>query len=129
LYIKLIKACSKQQCAVRRYSLAVAAYRIILNLEPEDREALNALGKIFIENGDDSDAVEPLERLKTPRWRRASLGFADFKHHRNLFPMRRRWQTYRTQNPVLARGCGFKSHLRYYFYCIPTFVAGSSMGA
>ncbi len=23
---------------------------------------------------------------KTPRWRRASLGFADFKHHRNLFP-------------------------------------------
>jgi hypothetical protein len=50
---------------------------------------------------------------KTPRWRRASLGFADFKHHRNLFPMRRRWQTRRTQNPVLARGCGFKSHLRY----------------
>ena len=51
---------------------------------------------------------------KTPRWRRASLGFADFKHHRNVFPMPRRWQkqTYRTQNPVLARGCGFKSHLR-----------------
>src|SRR3954464_13221535 len=24
------------------------------------------------------------------------------------------WQTRRTQNPVLARGCGFKSHLRYY---------------
>ena len=22
------------------------------------------------------------------------------------------WQTRRTQNPVLARGCGFKSHLR-----------------
>ncbi len=51
---------------------------------------------------------------KRPRWRRASLGFADFKHHRNLFPMRRRWQTHRTQNPVPARGCGFKSHLRYY---------------
>ena len=50
---------------------------------------------------------------KTPRRRCASLGFADFKHHRNLFPMPRRWQTYRTQNPVLARGCGFKSHLRY----------------
>ena len=50
---------------------------------------------------------------KTPRWRRASLGFADFKHHRNLFPIRRRWQTRRTQNSVLARGCGFKSHLRY----------------
>ena len=43
---------------------------------------------------------------KTPRWRRASLGFADFKHHRNLFPTRRQWQTRRTQNPVLARGCG-----------------------
>jgi hypothetical protein len=37
---------------------------------------------------------------KTPRWRRAILGFADFKHHRNLFPMPRSWQTYRTQNPV-----------------------------
>jgi hypothetical protein len=23
------------------------------------------------------------------------------------------WQTRRTQNPVLATGCGFKSHLRY----------------
>ena len=23
-------------------------------------------------------------------------------------------QKYRTQNPVLARGCGFKSHLRYF---------------
>ena len=28
--------------------------------------------------------------------------------------MSRAWQTSRTQNPVLARGCGFKSHLRYY---------------
>ena len=37
---------------------------------------------------------------KTPRWRRASLGFADFKHHRNVFPIPRVWQTYRTQNPV-----------------------------
>ena len=26
-----------------------------------------------------------------------------FKHDRNLFPIRRRWQTYRTQNPVLGR--------------------------
>ena len=26
---------------------------------------------------------------KTPRWRRASLGFADFKHHRNVFPIPR----------------------------------------
>ncbi len=51
---------------------------------------------------------------KTPRWRSASLGIADFRHHRNLFPTRWRWQTHRTQNPVLARGCGFKSHLRYY---------------
>jgi integrase len=24
------------------------------------------------------------------------------------------WQTRRTQNPVPSRGCGFKSHLRYY---------------
>jgi hypothetical protein len=31
----------------------------------------------------------------------------------NLFPTPRPWQTRRTQNPVLARGCGFKSHLRY----------------
>ena len=51
---------------------------------------------------------------ETPRWRRASLGFADFKYHRNLFPMRRRWQTLRTQNPVHGRGCRFKSHLRYF---------------
>ena len=50
----------------------------------------------------------------TPRWRRASLGFADFKHHRNLFPMPQLRQTFRTQNPVPVRGCGFKSHLRYY---------------
>jgi hypothetical protein len=27
------------------------------------------------------------QNSKTPRGRRASLGFADFKHHRNLFPM------------------------------------------
>ena len=38
---------------------------------------------------------------KTPSWRRASLGSADFKHHRNLFPIPRHWQRYRTQNPVL----------------------------
>jgi len=50
---------------------------------------------------------------KTPRRRRASLGSAEYKHHRNLFPTPRLWQTRRTQNPVLARGCGFKSHLRY----------------
>jgi hypothetical protein len=41
---------------------------------------------------------------KTPRWRRASLGFADFKHHRNLFPMPWLWQTYQTQNPVPVKG-------------------------
>ena len=29
------------------------------------------------------------------------------------FPIPRVWQTYRTQNPVPVRGCGFKSHLRY----------------
>ena len=28
---------------------------------------------------------------KTPRWRRASLGFVDFRHHRNLFPIPRVW--------------------------------------
>jgi hypothetical protein len=50
---------------------------------------------------------------KTPRWRSASLGFADFKHHRNVFSVPRIWQARRTQNPVPARGCGFKSHLRY----------------
>jgi hypothetical protein len=53
------------------------------------------------------------QNAKTPRWRRASLGFADFKHHRNVFPMPRIWQKYRTQNPVLARGFGCKSRLRY----------------
>ncbi len=37
----------------------------------------------------------------------------DSKHHCNVFPIPRVWQSYRTQNPVLARGCGFKSHLRY----------------
>jgi hypothetical protein len=36
---------------------------------------------------------------KIPRRRGAGLGFADFKHHLNLFPMRRLWQTTRTQNP------------------------------
>ncbi len=30
-----------------------------------------------------------------------------------MFPIPRVWQTYRTQNPVLARGFGFKSHGRY----------------
>jgi hypothetical protein len=35
------------------------------------------------------------------------------KYHRNVFPIPRVWQTYRTQNPVLASGCGFKSHIRY----------------
>ena len=49
---------------------------------------------------------------KLPRRRRGSLGFADFKHYRNLFPMRRRWKTRRIQNPVLARGSGFKFRLR-----------------
>ena len=37
----------------------------------------------------------------------------DFKYHCNVFPIPRIWQTSRTQNPVLARGCGFKSHLRF----------------
>jgi hypothetical protein len=41
---------------------------------------------------------------KTPRWRRASLGFADFKRHRNLFPIPRPWQTRRTQNPACLPG-------------------------
>jgi hypothetical protein len=36
-----------------------------------------------------------------------------FKCHSNVFPIPRIWQKSRTQNPVLARGCGFKSHLRY----------------
>jgi hypothetical protein len=36
-----------------------------------------------------------------------------FKYHRNVFPIPRVWQTYRTQNTVLARGCGFNSYLRY----------------
>ena len=36
----------------------------------------------------------------------------DGKYHRNVFPIPRLWQKSRTQNPVLARGCGFKSHLR-----------------
>ena len=36
-----------------------------------------------------------------------------FKYRCNVFPIPRVWQTYRTQNPVLVRGCGFKSHLRY----------------
>ena len=44
---------------------------------------------------------------------RNCLAIKAFKYHRNVFPIPRVWQTYRTQNPVLARGCGFKSHLRY----------------
>ena len=37
-------------------------------------------------------------RMGTPRQREAEVA---------------EWQTRRTQNPVPARGCGFKSHLRY----------------
>ena len=44
---------------------------------------------------------------------RNCLAIKAFKYHRNVFPIPRVWQTYRTQNPVRARGCGFKSHLRY----------------
>jgi len=44
---------------------------------------------------------------------RNCLAINVFKYHRNVFPIPRVWQTYRTQNPVLARGCGFKSHLRH----------------
>jgi hypothetical protein len=47
---------------------------------------------------------------KTPSLRRAGLGFADFKHHRNLFPMPRLRQTYRTQNPVLAMEANADTH-------------------
>ena len=32
-----------------------------------------------------------------------------FKYHRNVFPIPRVWQTYRTQNPVLVRVCGRRS--------------------
>ena len=42
-------------------------------------------------------------------WRTGRL-----EDHRNVFPIPRVWQTYRTQNPVLATACGFKSHLRYW---------------
>ena len=44
---------------------------------------------------------------------RNCLAIKAFKYHRNVFPIPRVWQTHRTQNPVLARGCGFKSHVRY----------------
>ena len=39
--------------------------------------------------------------------------FPEINVKSNISPMSGRWQTRRTQNPVLARGCGFKSHLRY----------------
>ena len=42
---------------------------------------------------------------------RNCLETTGFKCRSNVFPIPRKWQTSRTQNPVLARGCGFKSHL------------------
>src|SRR4051812_48049202 len=38
------------------------------------------------------------------------------------------WQTRRIQNPVLARVCGFNSHLRYFFqrFTAPEAEAGSA---
>ncbi len=52
-------------------------------------------------------------KIHRSRRYRNRLENRDFKHRCNVFPIPRRWQTRRTQNPVLARGCGFKSHLRY----------------
>ena len=45
-------------------------------------------------------------------WRNP-LEIKAFKHHRSVLPIPRNWQTYRTQNAVPARGCGFKPHLRH----------------
>jgi hypothetical protein len=44
---------------------------------------------------------------------RNRLKMEPFHHHCNVFPIPQVWQTRRTQNPVPARGCGFKSHIRY----------------
>ena len=62
---------------------------------------------IWEQNGNRTGNISPMRlRCTCVGQYRNCLAIKAFKYHRNVFPIPRVWQTYRTQNPVLRRGVG-----------------------
>jgi hypothetical protein len=94
---------------IRHRPLRVSPSRMTKSVRPSIRTRVgNKLGTVL------ATSAPCGHNAKTTRRRCASLGFAGFKHHRNLFPMRRRWQTRRTQIPVLCRTSVKSGQVRYW---------------